>query len=34
MAAANRPFTSAGVAGATTLRPGTIIAQFSTDWEC
>ncbi len=34
MAAASRPITSRGVAGATTFRPGTAMAQFSTDWEC
>ena len=28
------PTTSAGVAGATTLRPGIAIAQFSTLWLC
>ncbi len=34
MAAAIRPTTSAGVDGATTLRPGIAIAQFSTLWLC
>jgi hypothetical protein len=29
-----QPTTSAGVDGATTLRPGIIMHQFSTDWEC
>jgi len=33
-AAAISPFTSAGVDGATTLSPGTAIAQFSTLCEC
>ncbi len=32
--AAMSPTTSCGVDGATTLRPGIIIAQFSTLWEC
>ncbi len=32
--AAMRPMTSAGVDGATTLRPGIAIAQFSTLWLC
>jgi hypothetical protein len=31
---ASRPITSAGVEGATTFKPGTAIAQFSTAWEC
>ena len=34
MAAASRPFTSPGNAGATILRPGIIIDQFSTLCEC
>ncbi len=34
MAAASRPLASAGVDGATTLRPGTAIAQFSRLCEC
>ena len=34
IAPASSPFASAGVAGATTLRPGTAIAQFSRLWEC
>ena len=33
-AAAISPMTSRGVDGATTLRPGIIIAQFSTLWLC
>ena len=33
-AAANSPTTSRGFDGATTFRPGTAIAQFSTDCEC
>ena len=33
-AAASSPLTSAGNAGATTLMPGIIIAQFSTACEC
>ncbi len=33
-AAANSPMMSVGFDGATTLRPGTAIAQFSTDCEC
>ena len=33
-AAASSPTTSRGFDGATTLRPGTAIAQFSTDCEC
>ena len=33
-AAASNPITSRGVEGATTLRPGIIIAQFSTLCEC
>ena len=34
IAAAISPTMSSGVEGATTLRPGIIIAQFSTLWEC
>jgi len=34
IAAASSPITSRGLDGATTLSPGTAIAQFSTDWEC
>ena len=34
MAAAIRPFMSAGVDGATTFRPGIAIAQFSMLWLC
>jgi hypothetical protein len=34
IAAAISPTTSAGVDGATTLRPGIAIAQFSTLWLC
>ena len=34
IAAANNPFTSAGVDGATTFKPGTAMAQFSTACEC
>src|SRR6266487_5154050 len=34
IAPASSPFASAGVAGATTLRPGTAIAQLSRLWEC
>ncbi len=33
-AAASSPMTSRGFDGATTFRPGTAIAQFSTDCEC
>ena len=33
-AAAISPTTSTGVDGATTLIPGTAMAQFSTDCEC
>ncbi len=33
-AAASRPMTSTGEDGAATLRPGIIMHQFSTDWEC
>ncbi len=33
-AAAISPTMSVGFDGATTLRPGIIIAQFSTDWLC
>ena len=34
IAAARRPFASAGLEGATTFSPGTDIAQFSTLCEC
>jgi len=34
IAAASSPITSCGLEGAITLRPGTAIAQFSTDCEC
>ena len=34
MAAASSPTTSRGLDGATTFRPGTAMAQFSTDCEC
>ena len=34
MDAAISPTTSAGVAGATIFRPGTVSAQFSTACEC
>src|SRR2546421_11433250 len=34
MAAASRPFASAGFDGATTFRPGTAIPQFSRLCEC
>ena len=34
IADAIRPITSAGVDGAAIFRPGTVSAQFSTDWEC
>src|SRR5262249_51350051 len=34
MAEASSPTTSWGLEGATTFRPGTAIAQFSTDCEC
>ncbi len=34
MAAASSPNASAGPAGAAIFRPGTVIAQFSTDWPC
>ena len=33
-AAAISPIMSIGLEGATTFRPGIIIAQFSTDCEC
>ncbi len=33
-AAASRPNASAGLAGEAIFRPGTVIAQFSTDWPC
>ena len=34
IAAASRPKASAGPAGEAILRPGTHMAQFSTDWPC
>ena len=34
MAASSMPFTSAGVDGCTTLRPGTWASQASSDCEC
>ena len=34
MAASNRPFASAAFDGATTLMPGTAMAQFSRLCEC
>ena len=34
MAAASSPNASAGPAGEAIFRPGTVMAQFSTDWPC